>query len=161
MDAADAGKTHATLRHALAGLQAGVSGALIMMVWSAVGSLWGRRSIWMIPNLYATAFYGSNAYVNGFLRSSWSGLALMLLICGLGGAVWGLVWGDRRKPLQGLIGAVAGLIFYYFCFKLVWPHLGPLIPLYAPEPQVQIGYVLWGLALARSPIYSRRIAGLR
>jgi hypothetical protein len=157
MDAADAGKTHATLRHTLAGLQAGVSGALIMMVWSALGSLWSRRSVWMIPNLYATTFYGSRAYVNQFLRSSWSGVALIVAICGIGGIVWGLFWGDRRKPFATLIGAGAGLLLYYASFHLYWNHANPLIPLYAPEPQIEIGYILWGVALARSPLYARRI----
>lgn len=161
MDAADAGRTHTNLRHALAGLQAGVSGAFLMMVWSAIGSLWSRRSIWMIPNLYATTFYGSRAYVNGFLKTSWSGVALMLMVCGLGGVVWGLLWRERRKPFPLLFGALAGLLFYYVCFKMIWMRVNPLIPLYAPEPQIQVGYFLWGLMLARVPRYSRRIAEQR
>jgi hypothetical protein len=157
MHAAEAGKTHSTLRHTLAGIQAGVSGALFMMVWSAITSLWSRRSIWAIPNLYATAFYGSRAYVDQFLRSSWSGLALMVVICGVGGAAWGLLWRNRRVPLPVLTGAVAGVLMYLLLFNVIGSRALPLIPLYAPEPEVEIGFIVWGLALTRSPIYLRRL----
>jgi hypothetical protein len=153
MDAAEAGKTHSTLRHALAGLQAGVSGALLMMVWSAVAALWSGRSIWTIPNLYATTLYGSDAYVNGLARSSWSGLALMIVVCGTGGIVWGIfrgiVWEDRRPPFPLIMGAAVGWGFFFLLFRVVLSRVNPLIPLYAPEPQAQIGYILWGLALGR------------
>jgi hypothetical protein len=154
-------RTHFTLRQTLAGLQAGVVGALFMIVWSMAGSLWSRRSIWTIPNLYASNFYGSRAYTNQFVRSSWSGLALMLAICGLGGILWGLLgsvlWKDERKPLLALFGAMAGLLVYYVLFSAIWRHANPLMFLYSPEPETQIGYVIWGLALARSPVYSRRM----
>jgi hypothetical protein len=154
--------THFTLRHALAGLEAGVLGALLMMVWSMAGSLWSRRSIWAIPNLYATTFYGSHVYTNQFLRSSWSGMALILAICGFGGILWGLLGGAllraEGRSFLALWGAMAGLMIYYLFFSVVWRHANPLIPLYAPEPEMQIGYVVWGIALARSPIYFRRMA---
>jgi hypothetical protein len=129
-----------------------------MILWSAIGSLWSRRSFWMIPNLYATTFYGARAYVNGFTRGSWSGLALMIFLCGVGGVIWGVIWRDERKPFLTLFGAGAGLLFYYLLFNLILRQTSPLVPLYAPEPQMQIGYFLWGVALSRSPLYSRRIA---
>jgi hypothetical protein len=154
----EARRTHVALRHTLAGLEAGVTGAIFMIGWSMLGSLWSRRSIWMIPNLYATTFYGSRGYVNQFARGSWSGVALMVLICGIGGMLWGVIWRDGRKPFLTLFGAVAGLLVYYFLFNLILRSVNPLIPLYAPEPQIQIGYLLWGMALSRSPLYSRRIA---
>ncbi len=165
MDAASADKTHGPLRHTLAGLEAGIVGALLMILWSMAGSLWSRRSIWAIPNLYATTFYGSRVYTNQFVRNSWSGIALMLAVCGLGGVAWGLLgnffWkfspAERRKPFLTLIGAMAGLLLYYILFSAILRHWAPLLPLYAPEPETQIGYVIWGLALARSPAYADAI----
>jgi hypothetical protein len=145
-------------RHALAGLQAGMVGALAIILWTDLAAAWGRRSFWMVPNLYATTFYGSRVYVNQFTRGSWSGLAMMIAICGVAGTIWGVIWRDQARPFLTLCGAVAGLLFYYFLFDLVLKHTSPLVPLYAPERQIQIGYVIWGLALARSPLYSRRIA---
>jgi hypothetical protein len=156
MDARDRRRTH--LRHALAGIQAGIVGAFLMILWSAGGSLRSRRSFWTIPNLYATTFYGSQVYVNGFTRGSWTGLAAMLFICGLGGMIWGVIWRDDRKPFMTLYGAIGGLLVYYVLFDLILRHTSPLVPLYAPEPQMQIGYLLWGIALSRSPVYSRRVA---
>jgi hypothetical protein len=161
MDAAAGRRTERRLaqtRHALAGLQAGMTGAFAMILWSALASAWNRRSFWIIPNLYATAFYGSRVYVNQFMRGSWSGLATMVVICGVAGMFWGLIWRDQARPFMGLMGAVCGLMFYYFLFDFVLRYASPLIPLYAPERQMQIGYVLWGIAVARSPFYSRRIA---
>ena len=161
MDAAHADKTQFPLRHTLAGLEAGIVGALLMIVWSMAGSLWSRRSIWAIPNLYATAFYGSRAYTNQVLRSSWSGLALMLAVCGLGGIAWGLLgsvfWKSGRTRFLAVFGALTGLLFYYLLFTGILHHAAPLLPLYAPEPETEIGYVIWGLALARSPGYAAAI----
>ena len=156
MDAGDRRGTQ--LRHALAGLQAGIVGALAMVVWLAVAAASSRRSFWMIPNLYATTFYGARVYVNQYTRGSLSGLAVMLVICGVAGMVWGVTWRDQQRPFMGLFGALSGLVVYYILFDVILHYTSPLVPLYAPERQVQFGYLLWGIALARSPIYSRRIA---
>jgi hypothetical protein len=158
MDAADAETTRVKLRHALAGLEAGVLGASYMIVWLMLSSRLTGRSVWDIPNLFATTFYGQIAYQEQYFRSSLSGLALLVAICGIGGTLWGLVWRDDRQPFLTLFGAIAGLAVYFLFFDLVWPHANPLIPIYAPFRQIQIGYVLWGMALGRSPLYSRAIA---
>jgi hypothetical protein len=146
------------LTNALAGLQAGIVGSLFMLLWYLIVALWTRRSFWTVPNLYATGFYGSDAYVNGFTRASWSGLALTIFLCGIFGAAWGLLWRRRTMPPVAFLGAVAGLIVYYALFNLILPHTRPLIALYAPETQIRIGYLIWGIALSRSPVYARRIA---
>src|SRR5438046_1685631 len=56
MFAANEGRSHVGLRHALAGLQAGMLGALVMLACLMAGSLLGRRSVWVVPNLFATTF---------------------------------------------------------------------------------------------------------
>ena len=150
--------TRLTARHALAGLHAGVLGALVMLGYLMIGSLWGRRSVWVIPNLFATTFFGPDAYRNQLLRSSWAGVALVLSIYGLAGILWGFFWGDERKRWIVLYGALTGLAVYFVFFDVFWNHANPLITLYAPDRQLKIAHVLWGMALARSPKYSRRIA---
>jgi hypothetical protein len=159
MDAAGAARTRWKLRHLLAGLEAGTLGAVYMMIWFMAGSGLVRRSIWDIPNLFATTFYGPVAYQEQYLRSSWSGVALIVLICGLGGVLWGLVWRDDHQPFLTLFGAIAGLAVYFIFFDYIWKHVNPLLPLYGPLRQLQIGYVVWGMALARSPRFSRALAG--
>jgi hypothetical protein len=151
-------KSRLAPRHVLAGLQAGILGALLMVGWLMLGSLWKRRSIWIVPNLFATTFYGAGVYRNHFLRASWSGVALIFAIYGVGGVLWGILWRDERRPLASLYGAVTGLLVYYVFFHLIWKSANPLISLYAPDRQLEFAHLLWGLAVARSPLYSRRIA---
>ena len=45
----------------LAGIQAGVVGALILLGYVALDSAWHRRSVWTVPNLLASTFYGESA----------------------------------------------------------------------------------------------------
>lgn len=146
------------LRHVLAGLQAGVVGALVIFACLMVGSLWNGRSVWVVPNLFATTFFGSGVYRNQLLRTSWTGIALIVTVYGALGILWGCIWGDGRKPWLGLYGAVAGLCIYFLFYGVLWQHVNPLVTLYAPDRQLQLGHVLFGMALARSPLYARRIA---
>jgi hypothetical protein len=145
-------------RHALGGLEAGVLGALAMLACLMVGSLWDHKSIWVVPNLFATTFYGSNAYRNQLLRTTWSGVALVVAVYGILGILWGCVWRDERKPWLALYGAILGLAVYFVFYDFMWKHANPLVVLYAPDRQLQLGHVLWGMILARAPGYSRRIA---
>jgi hypothetical protein len=146
-----------SLRHALAGLQAGVLGALVIFACLMVGSLWDGRSIWVVPNLLATTFFGPEVYRNQLLRTSWTGIALIVAVYGVLGSLWGFIWRDKRKPWLGLYGAIAGLAVYFAFFSIL-RHVNPFITLYAPERQLQFGNILWGIILARSPLYARRIA---
>ena len=160
MNAANAETTRLAPRYAVAGLEAGVLGCFPMVGWMMLASLWNHRSIWAIPNLLATTFYGMDAYRDQWLRSTWSGLAMIVAIYGLAGAIWGLIWGERRPPLLWLYGAAAGILVFYAFFHLIWKHANPLIPLYSPDHQIEFAHLLWGMALARSPLYSRRMAEL-
>lgn len=154
----DGGNRGVEPRDSLAGLQAGVLGTIVLVAVLMVGSLWQGRSIWVVPNLFATTFFGSGVYRNQLVRTSWTGIALMVAIYGLLGALWGCIWRDKARPWLTLYGAIAGLLVYYLFFDFLWRHLNPLISLYAPDRQVQLGHLLWGMVLARSPIYTRRIA---
>lgn len=146
------------VRHGLAGIQAGVLGALVMLGCVMLGSVWDHRSIWSVPNLLATTFFGSDAYRNELVRSSWSGVALVVAIYGFLGMIWGFLCRDERKRALALYGAIAGLAVYFLFYDFVWKHANPLVTLYAPNRQLQVAHLLWGLVLARSPGYSRRIA---
>jgi hypothetical protein len=148
------------LIHALAGLQAGIAGVSWMFVCFVAAALWSDSGIWSVSNLFSTVFYGDYAYQNEFLRTTWAGTALIVVVYGLIGVLWGCFWKDRRRALLSVYGALTGLTVYYLFFDLVWPHADPLIPLYAPVRQLQIAHILWGAALARSPVYSARIAAV-
>ncbi|MES1260706.1 MAG: hypothetical protein ABUS49_03135 [Acidobacteriota bacterium] len=158
MLAARVDKTRLSARHALAGLEAGVLGALLLIGWLMLGSIWLRHSVWSFPNLMAIALYGPDAYSNQFGRSSLAGCALLLVIYGLLGAFWGAIWKDRRNPFLILTGVLTGLAVYALFFGVIWKHACPLIALYAPDRQLEVAHILWGLVLARSPQFSRNIA---
>jgi hypothetical protein len=159
MNAANASRSRLSLRHALAGLQAGVLGALLMLGWIMIGSILDRRSIWVVPNLFASTFYGADAYRNEFLRSSWAGAAVFIAIYGALGILWGCIWRDESRPRLTLYGAVFGIAVYYVLFHFVWRRANGLIVLYEPVRTIVLGHVLWGMILAKSPKYARRIGG--
>jgi hypothetical protein len=158
MYAANASRTRLSLRHALAGLQAGVLGALVMLGWLMIGAVIDRRSVWVVPNLFASTFYGANAYRNEFLRSSWVGVALFVAVYGALGILWGCIWREQQRPRLVLYGAFFGIVIYYLLFHFVWRRINGLIVLYAPEQQLALGHIVWGMILAKSPKYARRIA---
>lgn len=143
---------------ALAGLQAGIVGVVWMFACFFVGAIWTGSGFWSVPNLFATLFYGEYAYQNEFFRSTWSGLALLCVIYGALGALWGVLWRGRRRPLFAFAGAIMGLVVYYLFFDFIWPHTNPMIADYAPVRALQLGHILWGVALAKSPSYAGRIA---
>src|SRR5438105_13661514 len=113
MDAANESGSRLQWRHALGGLEAGVLGALAILACLMIGSLWDHKSIWVVPNLFATTFYGSNAYRNQLVRTTWSGVALVVAVYGVLGMMWGCIWRDERKRWLGLYGAILGLAVYF------------------------------------------------
>jgi hypothetical protein len=158
MYAANASGSRLSLRHALAGLQAGVLGALVMLGLLMIGSLINHRSVWVVPNLFASTFYGANAYRNQFLRSSWNGVALLVALYGALGVLWGCVWRETARPRLVLYGAFFGIVVHYVLFHFVWTRVNGLIALYAPEQQLAFGSIVWGMILAKSPRYARHIS---
>src|ERR1700722_625156 len=148
MSPAKAPRSRPTLRHALGGLQAGILGALAMLAFLMAGSIVDRRSIWLVPNLFATTFFGSAAYGNQFLRGSLPGVSLLLAVYGGIGVAWGCFWRDEPKRWLTFYGGVFGLAVYFLLFNFVWKRLNPLIALYAPDRQLELGHILWGMVLA-------------
>jgi len=144
----------------VAGLHAGIVGVFWMFGDFFLAAFWNGRGIWSVPNLFSTVFYGDDSYQDEFLRTTWAGIALIVVVYGLLGAVWGVYWKERRRSLMSFYGALAGLLTYYFFFNFVWTHVDPSIPLYAPVTQLQVAHILWGIALARSPGYSRRLGSV-
>ncbi len=143
---------------AFAGLQAGIVGVLWMFLCFFASAILTGSGIWSVPNLFATPFHGEYAYQNEFFRSTWAGIALLVVIYGSLGALWGMLWRMRRPPLFSFAGAIMGVVIYYLFWDFIWPHANPLIADYAPLREMQLAHILWGLALAKSPAYAARIA---
>ena len=146
----------------LAGLQAGVLGTLAMVGWLILCSVAVGRSPWLPINLFAILFHGPNAYRDYYHPDSWSGMAFLIFTYGLAGAAWGQLVGFSGKTegyrVLALCGVLTGLILHTVEFGMLVKSLAPIIGSYAPDMQMRVGHVLWGLALANTPVYARRIA---
>jgi hypothetical protein len=144
---------------ALAGIQAGVVGGLILLGYLALDSVWHRRSVWTVPNLLASTFYGASAYRPGFGAGTSAGLALMLFVYGVLGALFGMVIRDHGTRLRvTLAGLIFGTGWFFLSFDLLWKHVNPLVQLYSPDRAMLVGHLLYGGVLGwRFPAYLRSI----
>ncbi len=145
-------------RHVLAGVEAGVLGVIYMLACAALGSIVDGRSIWLVPNLFASIVYGADAFQDRFVWTACTGVAILILVYGLIGAAWGCAWRENDKPGLTFFGGIFGLGIYYLLSSIVWKRISPMLALYAPDRQLELGHILWGMVLAKSPGYARRIA---
>lgn len=138
----------------LAGLEAGIVAALVLLGWLALTSAWYRRSIWNAANIMATTFYGEAALSRRFSYRTMTGLALYLVLYGTIGALFGLAVQTRGTRLRmTLIGVLVGLAWYYLSYALLWRYLNPLITLYTHTGPMIAGHALYGGMLGRFPRY--------
>lgn len=138
----------------LVGLQSGTLAALAMLGWLAMASALYRRSIWSVPNILASTFYGDSALRNGFVSTTISGIALYFVIYGLFGALFGLAVQHRWRPLRiTFIAVAASLGWYYLSFGLIWKSLNPLVVLYTHDQPMLIGHIIYGVLLGRYPVF--------
>jgi hypothetical protein len=148
---AAAGQAPRTLDTSLAGLQAGMLGALWMLAWMGMSAAWQRRSFWTAENLMASAFHPNGAIPADFGWSAVTGLALYLLLYSLLGALFAML--PARRPLQPvrimLLALVFALAWYYFSFHLFWRAVSPAIAFLHPERSTIVGHLIYGLFLGR------------
>jgi len=141
---------------ALAGLQAGMVGVLWMLAWLGLSAAWQKDSFWKPENLFATAFYGGEAYQSGFVHTTYAGLSLYLLIYSLLGAFFALSARGRLRAGATLLAAVLfGAAWYYATFRLLWRSVIPLAYLWHAETPTLIGHLIFGTFLARFDVYLR------
>jgi hypothetical protein len=146
---------------ALAGLQAGMVGVLLMLLWLAAASVWYRHTPWSVPNIMASNFYGDDAIGPGFSWRSLSGVAVYLILYSLFGALFGAVMhGSAFSRFRlVLLGILAGAAWYYLWFGLLWKHIEPLVWLYTHNRPMLWGHLLYGAMLGRYTIYEGRLTG--
>ena len=152
MDDTTEARVPAALSALLAGLQAGMLGALWMLAWLGISASWQNRGFWNSENLFATAFYGSDAVRSDFGAKTLPGLALYLLLYSLLGGIFALAL--RGRPRSGalmLAGVLFALGWYYISFHAIWKSAMPLVYLlYSDRPMV-VGHLIYGLCLGRFP----------
>ena len=83
----------------LAGLEAGLMAALCLLAWMGVTAVLAHRSFWTSENLMASVFWGGDAIREGLAPTTFSGLALYLVLYSLLGAGFAAAIGNRLPPL--------------------------------------------------------------
>ncbi|HXK02987.1 MAG TPA: hypothetical protein VMS37_11335 [Verrucomicrobiae bacterium] len=138
----------------LAGLQAGMMALIVMLGWLGVSAWWQRHTFWTAANQMATVFHGGDAIVSGFGRNTPSGLAVYVLsYCLLGGA-FALAAPRRLTPAGMMLGGVLLAVgWYWLWFRMLGQRVMPLVWLLHAERPMAFGHVLYGVMLARFPVY--------
>jgi hypothetical protein len=144
----------AVLSATLAGLQAGMVGALWMLAWLGVSAAWKGQGFWNSENLFATLFYGSDAVRSDFSWKSIAGLALYLLLYSLLGGIFAFVLrGAARSGRLVLMGIIFALGWFYLSFHLIWKSVMPLAYLLSSERPTMIGHLIYGVCIGRFPAH--------
>jgi hypothetical protein len=143
----------------LAGLQAGMVGVLLMLIWLGVSAAWQQRSFWTAENLMASAFYGPRSIHSGFATRTLPGLALYLILYSVLGALLALAVRDRATRMRTILLAIVfAMIWYYASFHWMWERVMPLVALLHAERPTAVGHLIYGLWLGRFPEYLKRAA---
>ncbi len=138
----------------LAGLQAGMLGALWMLAWLGVSAAWQHRGFWSPENLFATAFYGSDAVRSDFTVKTLPGLALYLLLYSLLGGIFALIMrGRARSGRLMLLGIIFALAWFYLSFHWIWKIALPVVYLLYADGPMALGHVIFGMCVGRFPAH--------
>ena len=131
----------------------------VIAIWQ-----WGwdykERLGWLVPNLLASTFYGESAYQPRFGARTSSGLALLLVLYGVLGALFGLVVRDQGSRLRmTLLGLIFGVGWFFLSFDVLWKYVNPMVRMYSPDRAMLVGHLLYGGLLGRRfPLYLRSMS---
>ncbi len=142
----------------LAGLAAGFYGSLAALVWYAVHSRISGELWWTKFNVAAGLFYGGSVYSMGAGKATMAGAALLVLIYGLAGAVFGVIAPPRAPVLAALAALAYSMLTALAANRWLWQVLDPFAPAYFPPPVVVAGHLLYSLVLGRFPFFYRSLA---
>lgn len=150
------GETHGRVSphvlFALAGIQAGVLGGIVMVAWLAFTSALLGRSPWILPNLAASLLYGRAVLRASFGMPTVAGIALVIALGGAIGLFFGIVIGAHANRARiVMLGILTGLIWYYFSQALFWDRLGVLAGIHVSPAATMVGHLLYGVVLGQYP----------
>jgi hypothetical protein len=142
MDAAAQRADGKSVWDALLGLQLGVIGGILMLVWFALISPVLGHPWWLIPNLFASHFYNSREVYLGPGIVTIVGMAVQIVTSGIIGCLTGVI-----TPGGRLSGIGAAIAWYAVCLLFLWKRMAPLMLVQPIQPILWAGYFLFGSAL--------------
>ncbi len=144
----------------LAGVQSGVAGFAVSLVWIGIVSRWEGRSFWTLPNLMAGLFEGLGGFRPYFNAYTWTGLALHLLLTVAFATLTSQVISPRRRigPSLGM-GILLSTGWFYLVDGFFWRLVFPPFSVYSKRPSIFFGYVLIGMCVGLYSIFVRSDRG--
>jgi hypothetical protein len=157
MNASTARRPANPLEAFLAGLQAGTIGICWTLAWMGFSAAVQGRSFWTAENLMATVLQRSGTVSHGFGAGTVRGLAVYLLAYSLFGAAFASAVGERfTGAMRVLLGVVVSVGWYCLWFRMWGQTAMPLVWLLHAERATEFGHVIFGILVARFPMYLER-----
>lgn len=142
----------------LAGLESGILGAVLMIGWFALDSIWERQYWWAMLNLWGAGVYHNRVFSMGFGVATLAGASMHFFLHGTAGALWALAASRISNYWLHLVcsfAAAAG--FYVFLMHAFWPSVAPVVSRITPLPATALAYCLFGAAISRTSHRARQI----
>jgi ribose/xylose/arabinose/galactoside ABC-type transport system permease subunit len=134
-------RTDKTLLNLLVGVEAGIVGACIMLIWFVLFMPILGEPSWLIPNLFASLYFSNERIYSGSGFATWVGVAMHLASCGLVGAFNGVL-----TPAGRLSGLATSFGWYLICYFWVWKRFAPGL-LAVPQYSIIVAFFLFGSTL--------------
>jgi len=130
----------------LVGVEAGVIGGLVTLLWFAVIMRLLGEPAWLIPNLYASSVVYHRSMLTGPGLPTWVGAAAHLTLAGIAGAVNGVLTPGSRLFALGFAA-----VCYIACYAFLWKKIAVFLPSHASQPILGIACFLYGSVLGWHP----------
>jgi hypothetical protein len=138
----------------LAGIEIGVIGGIIMLLWLALCAPLVGQPWWSIVNLLASHSYSARVVRGGPGMVTLSGIALQIAAAGVVGAITGFLTSGGR-----LFGLAVTLVWYTLCYTFFWKRYAPLVLIDAPQPLMAVAFFLYGSVLGWHSNLATRLYG--
>ena len=138
--------------HAIAGVEIGVVGGLVMLLWLILSAPLVGEPWWTTLNLFASHYYPYSVVRQGPGMVTLSGSSFLLVLAGSIGGLTGLM-----TPGGRLFGLGVAIAWYLLSYGFLWKKFAPMLVVYGSQPLLIIAFFLYGSALGWHPDVVRRI----
>lgn len=138
---------HPKIEQLLLGIQAGMLGGLAMIAVLSILAVFDLRSWWATLNVIGAVFYGPRALSAGEGWTTAAGAAWQLLIAGIGGALFALVFGNVSGGAKLAFLGMFWAIVIFFISEQVYGAFAPVVKVHLPRGSAMTAHLVYGLFL--------------